>query len=255
MIINNITFFSLVKREVSRFSKVAIQTVFAPLISTGLYLIIFSYSFQNREVAGYGIPYIDFIVPGLIMMSLIQNSFANTSSSLIGAKYNGIIIDFLLAPFSYVELTLGFMIGGMVRGLVVGSVTYLVATFFYGGAVAHPLLAVFFAILVSSIFSLFGIVAGLWAEKFDHVSIFSNFFITPLTFLSGVFYSVKGLPGIWSEVSLFNPVFYMVDAVRFAFVGQSDIEPAFSALIISSLTVILLLVVTYLFKIGYKVKS
>jgi len=194
--INNITFFSLVKREVARFSKVAIQTIFAPLISTGLYLIIFSYSFQNREVAGYGIPYIDFIVPGLIMMSLIQNSFANTSSSLIGAKYNGIIIDFLLAPFSYIELTLGFMIGGMVRGLLVGTVTYLVSIYFYGGAVAHPLLAGFFAILVSSIFSLFGIVAGLWAEKFDHVSIFSNFFITPLTFLSGVFYSVKGLPGI-----------------------------------------------------------
>jgi len=255
MIINNITFFSLVKREISRFSKVAIQTIFAPLISTGLYLIIFSYSFQNREVAGYGIPYIDFIVPGLIMMSLIQNSFANTSSSLIGAKYNGIIIDFLLAPFSYIELTLGFMIGGMVRGFVVGSVTYLVATFFYGGAVAHPFLALFFAILVSSIFSLFGIIAGLWAEKFDHVSIFSNFFITPLTFLSGVFYSVKGLPGIWSEVSLFNPVFYMVDAVRFAFIGQSDMAPAFSVLIIGSLAVILLLIVTYLFKIGYKVKS
>ena len=255
MIINTITFFSLIKREVSRFSKVAIQTIFAPLISTGLYLIIFSYSFQNREVARYGIPYIDFIVPGLIMMSLIQNSFANTSSSLIGAKYNGIIIDFLLAPFSHIELTLGFMIGGMVRGMLVGSVTYLVATFFYGGAVAHPLLAVFFAILVSSIFSLFGIIAGLWAEKFDHVSIFSNFFITPLTFLSGVFYSVKGLPGIWSEVSLFNPVFYMVDAVRYSFIGQSDVEPAFSALIIGSLAFILLLVVTYLFKIGYKVKS
>jgi ABC-2 type transport system permease protein len=189
------------------------------------------------------------------MMSLIQNSFANTSSSLIGAKYNGIIIDFLLAPFSYIELTLGFMIGGMVRGLVVGSVTYLVATFFYGGAVAYPFLALFFAILVSSIFSLFGIVAGLWAEKFDHVSIFSNFFITPLTFLSGVFYSVKGLPGIWSEVSLFNPVFYMVDAVRFAFIGQSDMAPAYSVLIIGSLALILLLVVTYLFKIGYKVKS
>jgi ABC-2 type transport system permease protein len=116
-------------------------------------------------------------------------------------------------------------------------------------------LAVLFAVLVSSIFSLFGIVAGLWAEKFDHVSIFSNFFITPLTFLSGVFYSVKGLPGIWNEVSLFNPVFYMVDAVRFAFVGQSDISPYFSAFVISSLAIILLIVVTYLFKIGYKVKS
>ncbi|KXS48952.1 ABC-2 type transport system permease protein [Halanaerobium congolense] len=255
MKINTITFSSLVKREVLRFSKVAIQTVFAPLISTGLYLIIFSYSFQNREVPRYGIPYISFIVPGLIMMSLIQNSFANTSSSLIGAKYNGIIIDFLLAPFSYIELSLGFMIGGMVRGLLVGTVTYLVSIYFYGGAVAHPFLALFFAVLVSSIFSLFGIIAGLWAEKFDHVSIFSNFFITPLTFLSGVFYSVKGLPGIWSKVSLFNPVFYMVDAVRYSFVGQSDISPLISALIIGSFALILFVLVTYLFKIGYKVKS
>src|SRR6056297_480200 len=191
MPINTVTFLSLVKREVARFIKVAIQTIFAPLISTGLYLIIFSYSFQNRVVAGYGIPYISFIVPGLIMMSLIQNSFANTSSSLIGSKYNGIIIDFLLAPFSYIELTLGFMIGGMVRGLLVGSVTYLVSIYFYGGAVAHPLLAVLFAVLVSSIFSLFGIIAGLWAEKFDHVSIFFNFFFNTLTIFGCGFLFVK----------------------------------------------------------------
>ncbi|SFL94672.1 ABC transporter permease [Halanaerobium salsuginis] len=253
--INKITFSSLVKREIFRFSKVAIQTIFAPLISTGLYLIIFSYSFQNREVTEYGIPYINFIVPGLILMSLIQNSFANTSSSLIGAKYNGIIIDFLLAPFSYIELSLGFMIGGIIRGMLVGSVTYLISIFFYGGSIAHPFLAVVFALLVSAVFSLFGIIAGLWSEKFDHVSIFSNFFITPLTFLSGVFYSVKGLPGIWGKLSLFNPVFYMVDAVRYAFVGQSDISPTFSALIISAFAVALLFLVTYLFKIGYKIKS
>ncbi|OCL28544.1 metal-dependent hydrolase [Orenia metallireducens] len=255
MTINTVTFYSLVKREVSRFAKVAIQTIFAPLISTGLYLIIFSYSFKSREVVGYGIPYINFIVPGLIMMSLIQNSFANTSSSLIGAKYNGNIIDFLLAPFSYIELTLGFMIGGIVRGMLVGSVIYLVSILFYGGEVAHPLLAILFAFMVSAIFSLLGIIAGLWAEKFDHVSIFSNFFITPLTFLSGVFYSVKGLPGIWSKVSLFNPVFYMVDATRYAFVGQSDINPSVSGIIIGGLVIGLLLLVTYLFKIGYKVKS
>ncbi|TDX48451.1 ABC transporter permease [Orenia marismortui] len=255
MTINNITFNSLVKREVSRFSKVAIQTIFSPLISTGLYLIIFSYSFKSREVLGYEIPYINFIVPGLIMMSLIQNSFSNTSSSLIGAKYNGNIVDFLLAPFSYIELTLGFMIGGIVRGMLVGTVIYLVSIFFYGGEIVHPVLAILFAFFISAIFSLFGIIAGLWAEKFDHVSIFSNFFITPLTFLSGVFYSVKGLPGIWSKVSLFNPVFYMVDATRYSFIGKSDVAPIVSGAIIFGLFVGLMILVTYLFKIGYKIKS
>lgn len=253
--IKSISFYSLVKREILRFSKVAVQTVFAPLISTGLYLIIFSYSFSNREVAAYNIPYINFIVPGLIMMSLIQNSFANSSSSLIVAKYQGNIVDFLLAPFSHIELSLGFMIGGIVRGLVVGTVIYLISIFFYGGMVVHPLLAVVFALLTSGIFSLLGIIAGLWAEKFDHVSIFSNFFITPLTFLSGVFYSVKSLPGIWSKVSLFNPVFYMVDMTRYAFVGQSDINPLISFTIVGSSFVALLFLVTYLFKIGYKIKS
>ena len=250
-----ITFYSLVKREIWRFSKVAIQTVFAPLISTSLYLIIFSYSFRSREVAEYGIDYIKFIVPGLIMMSLIQNSFANTSSSLIVAKYQGSIVDLLLAPFSYMQLTLGLMIGGIARGLVVGLSIYIIATFFYSGAVYSVGLLILFSFLISGVFSLFGIIAGLWAEKFDHISIFSNFFITPLTFLSGVFYSVKNLPGIWSKVSLFNPVFYMIDMARYAFVGVSDAKLSLSVTIVSALFVALFFLTTYLFKIGYKIKD
>lgn len=250
-----VTFYSLVKREIWRFSKVAIQTVFAPLISTSLYLIIFSYSFRSREVAEYGIDYIKFIVPGLIMMSLIQNSFANTSSSLIVAKYQGSIVDLLLAPFSYMQLTLGLMIGGIARGLVVGLSIYIIATFFYSGAVYSVGLLILFSFLISGVFSLFGIIAGLWAEKFDHISIFSNFFITPLTFLSGVFYSVKNLPGIWSKVSLFNPVFYMIDMARYAFVGVSDAKLSLSVTIVSALFVALFFLTTYLFKIGYKIKD
>jgi ABC-2 type transport system permease protein len=250
-----ITFYSLVKREIWRFSKVAIQTVFAPLISTSLYLIIFSYSFKSREVAGYGVEYIKFIVPGLIMMSLIQNSFANTSSSLIVAKYQGSIVDLLLAPFSYMQLTLGLMIGGIVRGLIVGLAIYIVATFFYSGAIYSVGLLFLFSLLVSGVFSLFGIIAGLWAEKFDHISIFSNFFITPLTFLSGVFYSVKNLPGIWSKVSLFNPVFYMIDMARYAFIGVSDARLSVSISIVSLLFISLFIITTHLFKIGYKIKD
>ncbi|SJZ89020.1 ABC-2 type transport system permease protein [Selenihalanaerobacter shriftii] len=233
----------------------SIQTIFAPLISTSLYLIIFSYSFRSKEVLGYSVPYIQFIVPGLMIMGIIQNSFANTSSSLIVSKYQGTIVELLLAPFSHIELSLGMMIGGIARGLAVGTSIYLVSILFYGGTIIHPLLLLLTATIVAGTFSLLGLIAGLWAEKFDHVSIFSNFFITPLTFLSGVFYSVKSLPGIWSKVSLFNPVFYMVDVVRYSFIDQSDIAPSFSLLIISTLFVILLLITTYLFKIGYKIKD
>ncbi|GAB6137220.1 ABC transporter permease [Halanaerobaculum tunisiense] len=253
---NNFTsFYTLVKREVWRFSKVATQTVFAPLISTSLYLIIFSYSFRNRAVTGYEIDYINFIVPGLIMMSLIRNSFANTSSSLMIAKYNGSIIDLLLAPISYLELSLGLMIGGIARGVLVAITIYLISVFFYGGSVYAVSLLIIFILLVAGIFSLLGIIAGLWADSFDQVSIFSNFFITPLTFLSGVFYSVKNLPGIWSQVSLFNPVFYMVDMTRYAFLGISDVNPLFSVTIVTLFFISLLVLVTYLLKIGYKIRN
>ncbi|WP_280956789.1 ABC transporter permease [Acetohalobium arabaticum] len=249
------SFYTLVKKEVMRFIKVSIQTIFAPLISTTLYLIIFSYSFKSKEVANYSVPYIKFIIPGLIIMGIIQNSFANTSSSLVISKYQGTIIELLLAPFSHIELSLGLMIGGIARGLAVGIAIYLVSILFYGGTVAHPLLLLLAGTIVAGVFSLLGIVAGLWAEKFDHVSIFSNFFITPLTFLSGVFYSVESLPGIWSKISLFNPVVYMVDLVRYSFIGQSDVNYLFSLTIISGAFVVLLTLVTYLFKIGYKIKD
>jgi ABC-2 type transport system permease protein len=250
-----ISLYFLIKHEVMRFSKVAIQTVFAPLISTSLYFIIFSYSFRGREVAHYDVPYINFIVPGLLLMSLLQNAFANSSSSLIIAKYQGNIVDFLLAPLSHWQLTIGFMVGGIVRGVLVGLVIYVVSIFFYGGQVAHPFAALTVAFLISATFSLLGVLAGLWAEKFDHVSIFSHFFITPLTFLSGIFYSVKNLPSPYGEISLFNPVFYMIDLMRFTFLGQSDIPPLFSTAIIAVTLVFLFLLVAHLFQIGYKIKE
>ncbi|MGM0472330.1 MAG: ABC transporter permease [Bacillota bacterium] len=249
------SFYTLVKKEVLRFIKVSIQTIFAPLISTTLYLIIFSYSFRSKEIANYSVPYIKFIIPGLIVMGIIQNSFANTSSSLVVAKYQGTITDLLLAPLSHIELSMGLMIGGIARGLAVGTAIYLVSVLFYSGAVLHPFLLLISGLLVASTFSLLGIIAGLWAEKFDHVSIFSNFFITPLTFLSGVFYSVKSLPGIWSKISLFNPVVYMVDVVRYSFIGESDMNYLFSLSIMAALSLSLLIIVTYLFKSGYKIKD
>ncbi|MGM0444691.1 MAG: ABC transporter permease [Fibrobacterota bacterium] len=245
----------LMKREVMRFSKVAVQTVFAPLISTTLYFIIFSYAFAGREVAAYDVPYITFIIPGLLLMSLLQNAFANSSSSLIIAKYQGSIVDFLLAPLSHWELSIGFMTGGIVRGMVVGSVIYGVSTLFYGGAVAHPVMAVGVAFAVSAVFSMLGIIAGLWAEKFDHISIFSNFFITPLTFLSGIFYSAHSLPGIYGDLTMINPIFYMIDLMRFTFLGQSDVSPLISGAVLIATMTLLFLLVVHLFRIGYKIRS
>ena len=188
-------------------------------------------------------------------MGIIQNAFANTSSSLIIAKYQGTIIELLLAPFSYLQLSLGLMIGGIARGLAVGLAIYLVSIFFAGAAIAHPVLLLLSGTIIAGIFSLLGIVAGLWAKKFDHISIFTNFFITPLTFLSGVFYSVSSLPGVWSRVSLFNPVVYMVDLIRYSFIAESDINYLFSLMVISGAFIFLLILVTYLFKIGYKLKD
>ncbi|ERP31086.1 ABC transporter permease [Chitinivibrio alkaliphilus] len=250
-----IPLYFLIQHEVLRFSKVAVQTVFAPLISTTLYFIIFDYSFQGREVPAYDIPYITFIIPGLLLMSLLQNAFANSSSSLIIAKYQGNIVDFILAPLSHWDLTIGFMVGGIIRGLLVGSVIYLVSIFFYGGAVAYPFLALTTALLVSGVFSTLGILAGLWAEKFDHVSIFSNFVITPLTFLSGIFYSVQSLPPLYAQLSRVNPIYYMIDLMRYSFLGMSDVSPLLSLCITGGTLMVLFFLTALLFKRGYKIKN
>ncbi len=208
--------------------KVAIQTVFSPLISTLLYVAIFGLPMQTAFKEVHGVPYLAFLVPGLIMMGVINNAFQNPSSSLMIAKYNNTINEILMLPLSAMEKVVAYVGGGMFRGLLVGFVIWICVLPFVHLPLAHPFLVILVALLVSAIFSAFGIIAGVWARDFDQMAVLNNFLLTPAIFLGGVFYSIHNLPGWVSKVSLFNPIFYMIDGLRFGFIGQSDVSPVLS---------------------------
>lgn len=202
---------TLFKKEILRFWRVSFQTVAAPVMTALLYLLIFSHVLGSRVEVYPGIPYTVFLIPGLIMMSVLQNAFANTSSSLIQSKVMGSIIFVLLTPLTYIEFFLAFLMASVVRGLVVGFAIYLVAVCFIDLPIAHPGFIFAFAFFGSGMLGAFGIIAGLWAEKFDQMAAFQNFVIMPLSFLSGVFYSIHSLPPFWQKISHLNPFFYMID--------------------------------------------
>jgi len=222
---------TLFYKEILRFWKVSFQTIAAPVLSALLYLLIFSHVLEGRVTMYDGrVNYTSFLVPGLVMMATLQNSFANSSSSLIQSKMSGNLIFVLLPPLSALDLFAAYVLGAMVRGLVVGAGVFVVTVAFNPGLLSmpHPLWAVGFALLGSAILSILGLLAGLMAEKFDQLSAFQNFIIMPLTFLSGVFYSIHSLPPFWQTLSHFNPFFYMIDGFRFGFFGISDVAPAWS---------------------------
>jgi ABC-2 type transport system permease protein len=217
--------YALTRKEVLRFAKVTIQTVLTPAITTLLYLLVFSQALSDRVDIWDGVPFLTFLVPGLAMMSVLQNAFANSSSSLIQSKMNGNIVFVLLSPLSPSEFFTAFTLAAILRGVLVGAVVWLVAGIFIDVPLAHPLMALVFAILASGILGALGIIAGVWAEKFDQLAAFQNFIIVPLSFLAGVFYSIESLPGFWRELSLLNPFFYMIDGFRWAFIQESDVSP------------------------------
>jgi ABC-2 type transport system permease protein len=238
---------TLLYKEVLRFWKVAFQTILAPMITALLYLLIFSHVLESRvSVFGGQIGYTAFLVPGLVMMSVLQNAFANTSSSLIGSKMTGNMIFILLTPLSPADFFAAYVLGAMVRGLVVGVGVFVVTVFFVPSLLVlpHPFWALAFA--------LFG--AGIWAEKFDQLSAFQNFLITPLTFLSGVFYSIHSLPPFWQSVSHANPFFYMIDGFRYGFFGLSDVPPALSLGIVAGCALLLSVVALTLLQRGWKLR-
>lgn len=213
---------TLVAREVWRFVKVHQQTIWAPVVTTLLFYAVFALALggQSREVAG--VPYMEFLAPGLIMMAMAQNAFANTSSSVVIAKVQGNIVDTLMPPLAPWELAFGFVMGGVVRGVMVGAVTALAIWVFVPIRVAHPEFVVFHAIASSMLLSLLGFIGGIWSEKFDHIAAVTNFVVTPLSFLSGTFYSVATLPTVFWWVAHCDPFFYMIDGFRYGFTGQSD---------------------------------
>lgn len=241
---------TLLYKELLRFWKVSLQTILAPVVTSLLYLLIFSHVLEsNVSVFGGKVRYTEFLVPGLVMMSVLQNSFANSSSSLIQSKITGNIIFFLLPPISPLELFVAYVGGAMVRGIVVGSGVFIVTIFFVPSLILmpHPFWALAFALLGSAILGTLGLIAGISAEKFDQLSAFQNFIIMPLTFLSGVFYSIHTLPPFWQALSHFNPFFYMIDGFRYGFFGLSDVPPLMSlgivagcCLALSTLTLVLL---------------
>jgi ABC-2 type transport system permease protein len=248
---------TLLRKELLRFWKVSFQTIAAPILTALLYLLIFSHVLESRvAVFGGQVRYTAFLVPGLIMMSVLQNSFANSSSSLIQSKITGNLIFVLVTPLSPGELFAAYVLGAMVRGAAVGLGVFLVTLAFDPALLhlAHPLAAIAFALLGSAILATLGLVAGIWADKFDQLAAFQNFIIVPLTFLSGVFYSIHSLPDFWQRASHVNPFFYMIDGFRYGFFGLSDVNPQASLAVVVAFAVVLVALTLNLFSRGWKLR-
>jgi len=246
---------TLFKKELLRFWRVGFQTVAAPVMTALLYLLIFSHVLGSRVEVYPGVPYTVFLIPGLIMMSVLQNAFANSSSSLIQSKVMGNIIFVLLTPLSYIEFFSAFLAASIIRGLCVGFSIYLVSICFIDLPLNHPGMILAFAVFGSGMLGAFGIIAGLWAEKFDQMAAFQNFVIMPLSFLSGVFYSIHSLPPVWQTISHLNPFFYMIDGFRYGFFGMSDISPWFSLSVVIASFITLSLITIGMLKAGYKLRG
>lgn len=246
---------TLFYKEVLRFWKVGFQTVAAPVITALLYLLIFSHVLESRVQVYESVSYTAFLVPGLVMMSLLQNAFANSSSSLIQSKVTGSIIFVLLPPISYRAFYLAYVLAALVRGLSVGAGVLLATLWFAPLKFAEPAWILVFAILGGGILASLGVIAGIWADKFDQLAAFQNFLIMPLTFLSGVFYSIHSLPPFWQLVSHWNPVFYMIDGFRRGFFGVSDVSPWQSLIIVATCFVLLSMLTLGMLKRGYKLRA
>lgn len=248
---------TLLRKELLRFWKVSFQTIAAPILTALLYLLIFSHVLESR-VAVYGgqLRYTAFLVPGLVMMSVLQNSFANSSSSLIQSKITGNLFFVLVTPLSPGELFAAYVLGAMVRGAAVGVGVFVVTLAFDPELLhlAHPLLAIAFGLLASAILATLGLVAGIWADKFDQLAAFQNFIIVPLTFLSGVFYSIHSLPPFWQSLSRFNPFFYMIDGFRYGFFGLSDVPAGTSLAVVGGCAVVLAALALSLLARGWKLR-
>jgi ABC-2 type transport system permease protein len=247
-------FYALFYKEVKRFWRVSFQTVAAPVLTAILYLMIFGHVLEDHVKVYDAISYTAFLIPGLVMMSLLQNSFANTSSSLIQSKITGNLIFILLAPLSHFEFFSAYVLAAMVRGVAVGAGVFLATCWFTDISFHQPLWILVFGLLSAALLAALGLIAGIWAEKFDQLAAFQNFFIMPATMLSGVFYSIHSLPPIWQTISHFNPFFYMIDGFRYGFFGISDVSPWFSLLIISVFFLGVAGLTLRLLSIGYKLR-
>jgi ABC-2 type transport system permease protein len=254
---------ALFYKEVLRFWKVSFQTVAAPVLTAVLYLLIFGHVMQDRVQVYEGVSYTAFLIPGLVMMSVLQNAFANSSSSMVQSKIMGNLVFLLLTPLSHWSWFLAYTLSAVVRGLVVGmGVLLATGLFIWQSSVLHfslwpqqPLWVLVFALCGAAMLGALGLIAGLWAEKFDQMAAFQNFIIMPMTFLSGVFYSIHSLPDFWQGVSHLNPFFYMIDGFRYGFFGQSDVSPWVSLAVVGTSLTLVATLALHLLRIGFKIRG
>ena len=247
-------FRTLVYKETLRFWKVATQTVAAPVLTSMLYLLVFGHVLDGRVEPSPGVSYTAFLIPGLVMMSVLQNAFANSSSSLIQSKITGNLVFVLLTPLSHWEIFSAYVLASVARGLAVGFGVVAITCWFADLSFVAPLWIIVFAFLGAALLGTMGLIAGIWAEKFDQLAAFQNFLIVPATFLSGVFYSIHSLPPLWQTVSHLNPFFYMIDGFRYGFFGTSDVNPWLSVSIVAGFLVILAFASIRLLKSGYRLR-
>ncbi|NMM20238.1 MAG: ABC transporter permease [Rhodoferax sp.] len=246
---------TLLYKEVLRFWKVAFQTVAGPVLTAMLYLLIFGHALESHVKVYDQVSYTAFLVPGLAMMSLLQNAFANSSSSLIMSKVMGNLVFLLLTPLSYMNWFVAYVGAAVIRGLIVGLGVFAVSALFTDLSFVAPLWILIFGVMGAALMGTLGLIAGLWAEKFDQLAAFQNFVVMPMTFLSGVFYSIHSLPPFWQTVSHLNPFFYMIDGFRYGFFGVSDVSPWLSLSVVGGALAVVSAVAVYLLHIGYKIRS
>ncbi|MFQ6550378.1 ABC transporter permease [Aestuariibius sp. 2305UL40-4] len=252
--INWLGTWTLAKREVLRFLNVWTQTIAAPLITAGLFLLIFTIAIGPGRPDVLGVPFMQFLAPGILTMTVIQNAFANSSSSILVAKVQGNIVDTLMPPLSGGELVTGYIAGGIARGLIVAAVIAIGLWLAFGIGIAHPLWALTFTLLGATFMAALGIVAAIFANKFDQMAAITNFVVTPLAFLSGTFYSITALPPTLEAITRFNPVFYMIDGARYGMIGVSDSSPWLGLAVCLISCAGLIALCWYWFRIGYRMK-
>ena len=245
----------LLKKEVLRFWRVALQTIAAPVLTAVLYLLIFGHVLEGRVQVYPGVGYVAFLVPGLVMMSVLQNAFANSASSLVQSKIMGNLVFVLLTPLSAWHWFVAYVGAAIARGLLVGLGVYLVTLWYAPPRLAALPWVLVFAVLGAALMGVLGLLAGLWSDKFDQMALFQNFIVMPMTFLSGVFYSIESLPPFWQAVSHLNPFFYMIDGFRYGFFGQSDASPWLSLGIVGIAWLAVSALAVHLLRTGYKIRQ
>ncbi len=253
---NNLTsLWTIIHKEVLRVIRIWTQTLIPPIITSSLFILIFGYSLGSRIQAVGNVSYLEFIIPGLMMMGIIMSAYSATSFSLFIQKWQNSIQELLVAPISYWQIIAGITIGALIRSIMVGVGILLVSLLFTSISIHSVFALIFFVVMVSLLFAFAGIVTALWASNFDQMNVFSTFVITPLTYLGGVFYSIHTLPSIWQTIAKFNPLLYMVDGFRYGFLGVSDIPVIYSMLLVVVLTVIFFSVAVWMFKSGWKLRT